>query len=164
MTTPSPLSDQERAELIAFLDGELTGEAAREIENRLSRDPVWRAEAEALKQTWDLLDFLPRPEPSAHFTHRTLSLVQPSRPLAASRGRRWQPWAFGLGWAAALLVASVGGFAGYNFLVPREPSEQELIRDLRLIENKRLYEMVDDLDFLRHLDRPDLFGDEAQDS
>jgi hypothetical protein len=164
MTTPGPLNEQERADLVAFLDGELTGEAAQAVETRLSRDPAVRAEAEALKRTWELLDYLPKPEPSANFTHRTLSQVQPVRPKAPAGAWKCRPWILGVGWAAALLVASVGGYAGYNLLIPREPGEQELVRDLRIIENKRLYEMVEDLEFLRDLNRPDLFGDEAQDS
>jgi hypothetical protein len=32
---------------------------------------------------------------------------------------------------------------------------------LRVIENKRLYEEGEDMDFLHELDRPDLFGDET---
>ena len=42
-----------------------------------------------------------------------------------------------------------------------EPGEKELVRDLRLIENKRFYDLVDDIDFLRQLDQPDLFGEET---
>jgi hypothetical protein len=34
------------------------------------------------------------------------------------------------------------------------------VRDLRLIENKRLYDLVEDLEFLQALDDPDLFGDD----
>jgi hypothetical protein len=37
-----------------------------------------------------------------------------------------------------------------------------LLRDLRLIENKRLYDLVDDANFLRLLDEPDLFGDDGR--
>jgi hypothetical protein len=59
-------------ELVAYLDGELDDTAARRIEQRLARDPVGRAKAAALKKTFDLLDFLPKPEPSATFATRTL--------------------------------------------------------------------------------------------
>src|SRR4051812_30678918 len=77
MTIPSGLSEQERADLVAYLDGELTGEAARALEAKITLDPQARAEAETLKRTWELLDFLPKPEPSASFTHRTLSRINP---------------------------------------------------------------------------------------
>src|SRR4051794_1130478 len=108
MSQLPPLSEQDRADLVAYLDGELTGEAARAVEARISLDPRVRAEAETLKRTWDLLDFLPRPEPSPSFTQRTLSKVAPVRrpgppPLPAGQGKRGRRraalWA---GWAAAL--------------------------------------------------------------
>jgi hypothetical protein len=44
--------------------------------------------------------------------------------------------------------------------VPRQPGEAELIHDLRVIEHKRVYDLVEDLDFWRALDAPDLFGDD----
>jgi hypothetical protein len=48
--------------------------------------------------------------------------------------------------------------------VPREPGERQLLQDLRIIENKRVYDRIEDLDFWRALDAPDLFGDEASNS
>jgi anti-sigma factor RsiW len=164
MSNSSPLNEQERADLVAWLDGELEGEAARSLEAKLSLDPAARAEADALRKTWELLDYLPRPGPSASFTHRTLSRLVPAA-AARPRPNRWQRWrrpVLGAGWAAALVLAAVGGYAGYNrFAPPREPGERELVRDLRLIENKRYYDCVEDIDFLRALDQPDLFGDDG---
>jgi hypothetical protein len=76
-----------------------------------------------------------------------------------------------MGWAAAVLAACVGGYAGMCLVRPRGPDgpdprqqDQELVRDLRVIENKRLYEAVEDVEFLEKLDRPDLFGDDNADS
>jgi anti-sigma factor RsiW len=159
-----PLNDKDRADLVAYLDGELTGEAARAIERKLSLNPAARAEAESLKRTWDLLDYLPRPEPSPHFTQRTLSKLTPIRKGAdkeEAERRDWKRIWFGVGWAAAVLVSVVLGYQVSKRVSPREPGEQELVRDLRLIENKRLYDLVDDLDFLRQLDQPELFGEES---
>ena len=62
-------------ELVAFLDGELGAEENEAIEAKISLDAGVRAEADALKKTWDLLDYLPRPEPSPHFTERTISRI-----------------------------------------------------------------------------------------
>jgi anti-sigma factor RsiW len=157
MTETSRLSEQEMADLVAYLDGELTGEAARAVEAKLSLNPAARTEAETLRRTWELLDYLPRPQPSASFTHRTLQRLTPMRGHEWPRGR----W-FGLaaGWAAALLVAGWTGYAGYTWFVPRAPGERELLHDLRIIENKRYYDRVEDLDFWRALDTPELFGDE----
>lgn len=159
-----PLNDDERADLVAYLDGELTEEAERTLEARLNREPALRAELESLKQTWDLLDFLPRPETSPSFTERTLSRLEPvakSAPVPAGPKRRWRPAALGVGWAAAVLFAGWLGYGGYQVVVPREPGEPELVRELRLIENKRFYELVEEIEFLKQLDHPDLFGEEG---
>lgn len=164
MTEPAHLSEQERAELVAYLDGELSGEAARAWEAKLSLNPAIRAEADALRRTWELLDFLPRPQPSPRFTHRTMERLAP---LRIDEQRRWATWrrrCLGLGWAAALFLAGWAGYAGYNWLVPREPGERELLHDLRIIENKRMYDRIESLDFWRALDSSDLFGDEASNS
>src|SRR5687768_7586709 len=72
-TTPDdPTPDPFESELVAYLDGELDPEAAREVEARLATDPAARARAAELKKSFELLDFLPRPEPSPNFTSRTL--------------------------------------------------------------------------------------------
>src|ERR1700676_3083783 len=110
MTKPSSLTAQEKADLVAFLDGELKGEAARALETKLSLDPTARAEAEALKRTWDLLDYLPKPEPSPSFTKRTLEKLAPIRSAALRKVKTRPPWLVGLGWAAATVVAASLGF------------------------------------------------------
>jgi anti-sigma factor RsiW len=171
MANQSPLKDEDRANLIAYLDGELKGEAARDLEVRLNLDPAVRAEAETLRRTWELLDYLPRPEASTTFTSRTLDRVSAVRPVPVQvKGfARWRPWALGVGWAAALLLAGAAGFAGMSLrprpdpAVPADPAEleQHLLRDLRVIEHKRLYEHVENIEFLRQLDAPDLFGDDG---
>ena len=92
MTEPSPRNEQEQADLVAYLDGELTGEAARTLEAKLSLDPQARAEADALRRTWELLDYLPRPEPSARFTHRTLERLSPVRSDERRAGPAPQPY------------------------------------------------------------------------
>ena len=166
MSKPSPLTEQERADLIAYLDGELQGEAARAIEARISRDPATRAEAESLKRTWELLDYLPRPEPSSHFTHRTLDKISTRETRAALRQKRHgRRWLLGSGWAAAVVLFGLAGYLAAVSLVPRaQPPEKDLVRDLRLIENLRFYEEVETLDFLRELDQRDLFGEDTLDS
>jgi anti-sigma factor RsiW len=162
MVEKSYLSDEERANLVAYLDGELDEEAARALEAKLNRDPRARAEVETLKQTWDLLEYLPRPQPSPTFTNRTLERIAPLQPSAAGSAVRspWRPWTVGLGWAAAVLLAGAVGFAGVSLVESRESTPPDLIRDLRIIENKRLYERIDDIDFLNQLAQPDLFGDD----
>jgi anti-sigma factor RsiW len=173
----SYLTEEERANLVAYLDGELDEESTQALEARMSTDPKFRDEAEALERTWELLDFLPRPEPSNSFTHKTLErlaisdqLKQASRSsqVMALPGRRRVPqWILGVGWAAAIVMAVGGGLlAAQLFWPPAPPREtpeidEHLVRSLRVIENKHLYDPVDDLDFLRALEHPDLFGDDT---
>jgi anti-sigma factor RsiW len=164
MSEPTPLSEREREDVVAYLDGELKGEAARAVEARLGLDPAARAEADALKRTWDLLDYLPQPKAPADFTHRTLEKLapvrtQPAAPVPAAPRRR-RRWLLGVCWAAAVLLAVAAGYAGVGFMALRDRGDQDLVRDLRLIENKRYYDRVDDMDYLRGLDQPDLFGDD----
>jgi anti-sigma factor RsiW len=164
------LNDEERADLVAYLDGELNEQAARALEARLANDPQARAEADALRRTWELLDYLPRAEASTSFTHRTLEklAVQTLSRRVARPGRRLPWWLLAAGWAAALLLAAGGGLTAANLLWPRPAVtpddsaevEARLAHNRRVIENRRLYEHVDDLDFLQALDRPDLFGDD----
>jgi hypothetical protein len=71
--------DDLTSELVAFLDGELDAPGNEAVEAKISLDSTVRAEADALKRAWDLLDYLPRPEPTANFTERTVSRIEPVR-------------------------------------------------------------------------------------
>jgi len=178
MGKSSPLSEEDRADLVAYLDGELDTETARALENKLHLNPKARAEAEALRRTWSILDYLPRPHTSATFASRTMERVSLAHPVTrVTKGRNgWrQPWTVGVGWIAAVLLAGTVGFAGVSVFSNRShppppapapvqasmPTDLDrlLVRDLRVIENKRLYDFVDDTNFLNLLDDPDLFGD-----
>ncbi len=164
------LSDEDRANLVAYLDGELDANSARALEARLANDPRARAEAETLRRTWEMLDYLPRAEASTTFTHRTLERLAVQSPTRTTpRPRRPLPWwLLAAGWAAGLILAVAGGMGAANLLWPPPPVvaddtaevEAQLARNRRLVENRRLYENVDDFDFLRALDSPDLFGDD----
>src|SRR5689334_5693305 len=101
-----PLSDEDRENLVAYLDGELDDATAQSLTARLNTDPNLRAEADALKQAWELLDYLPRPQPTAGFTHRTLDRLTVHglrSTIRVPRPRARLGWATGLAWAAGLL-------------------------------------------------------------
>lgn len=170
MADPQSLNENEREELIAYLDGELAQTDAQTVEKKLTSDPRYRAEAEAMRRTWNLLDFLPKPEPSANFTNRTvsrLSVVRPAAPAVPAAPRR--RWWLGVGWAAALSVAVFVGYGATNRLAPEArptgrdltaDADARLARDLRLLEQMGMLQYVDDIQLLNELDRPELFGDD----
>ena len=81
-------ADPFEAELVAYLDGELDAEAARKVEARLATDPAARARAAALKKTFDMLDYLPKAEPSPSFATRTLDKLPAIKPAASRSGSR----------------------------------------------------------------------------
>jgi anti-sigma factor RsiW len=175
MNKPPPLTEEDRANLVAYLDGELEPSALSALEAKLNLSTQGRTEAEALRRTWSLLDYLPRPELSPRFTHDTLERLAAIRPRTTPPRRRLRAWVVGTGWAAALLVAGTIGFAGGRVLPWREPAASEpsldvdgaLVRDLGVLENTRLYDNVESIDFLRALANagdPDLFADENWDS
>src|SRR5262245_23411227 len=133
------LSEQDRDDLVAYLDGELDEDTARQLEAKLSLDPEAGAEADALEQTWGLLDYLPRPEPSPSLTHRTLErLAVGTSSIQRSAASRWL---VRLGWAAAVLVAIGAGLWIASVLWPARQGE--------------------DAEFLHALGQPELFGEEV---
>src|ERR1700730_16810679 len=144
MNKATPLTEEDRANLVAYLDGELEPSASSALEAKLSLNTQSRAEAEALRRTWSLLDYLPRPELSPRFTHDTLERLAAIRPTTTAPRRRWRAWVVGTGWGAALLVAGTFGFAGGKLLHWQEPAAFEppldvdgaLVRDLGVLENK----------------------------
>src|SRR2546425_12605265 len=115
-----PSENAARSNLVAYLDDELDERTARAVEATLQSDPRIRAEAEALRRAWDLLDYLPKPEPTAAFMHRTLDRISALRPAIVARParRRWRSGGPGIGWAAALLLATAGGYAAGQMRPP----------------------------------------------
>lgn len=164
----STLSDRDRENLTAYLDGELDPKIAQDLEAKINLDPEARKEVDALRQAWGMLDYLPKAAPKADFTHRTLqrvTLENTGRGAATGKMRAWRlpapaRW---LGWAAAIaFVAGLGLGAGQVlFRKPGPPPDpdMELVRYLPVIENWRYYEKVHDMSFLHGLDQPELFGE-----
>ncbi|HKB41473.1 MAG TPA: hypothetical protein VKD72_33915 [Gemmataceae bacterium] len=179
-TVPNP--DDESAEsaateeLVAFLDGELDPKASEAFTTRLSLDPKLRAKADALQRAWEILDVLPRPQPSSSFATRTLSQAIP---IPAPSGTQVVPYpgqafpsaslpaqrpgaGFWLTSAVVVLAAAVGGYFGHRAFAPapKPATPDPPLEDVTLMKNLRLYRNVDDMDHLKKLDTPELFGEE----
>lgn len=155
-------------DLVAYLDGELEEPDALAVERQLATDPAARSKADALRKTFDLLDVLPKPEPSPQFASRTLTRIDSNAaavPAFAPSGtsvsvpalRKSRTAAFA--WLAAGVVAAAGGFAAHAVAPNAAVREPELsYADVRVVENLPLYLGVDDLAFAKRLDDPDLFA------
>lgn len=148
------LTARERANLVAYLDGELDGAESQSIATKLTHSATARRELEVLERTWDLLDVLPRPRASAELVSRTLTQA---RDLDAAGERRFTAAgdsARRLARAASAVVAvaaAVGlGYTATRWLWP-DPTAR-LARDLSVAEHLDAYRVVGSFDFLRKLD------------
>src|ERR1051326_3381148 len=130
----STLTDAERENLVAYLDNDLDEPVARTVEAKLNLDPAVRAEADQMKLAWDLLDYLPRPEPSPGFAGRTMSRLTALRPIEERR----RPWRTILSWAAAFLCVAACGFAAYRLVErragPADTPHSDIARNLPLLQ------------------------------
>lgn len=154
--------DPDEEDLVAYLDGELTGTEMQRIEERLSADEEYRRQLQRLQRAWDLLDDLPRQEASESFSQSTVSMValQTSGEFTATKSRAglWQ-W---LGAAAAIVLAGAAGY-GATHLVYDSPN-RELLADLPVIERLDVYQSAESLEFIRLLAKEGLFDEEVNDA
>lgn len=154
------LTTADRANLVAYLDGELPEAEARGIAARLAASVSGRREAEAFQRTWDLLDHLPRSRPSAEFASRTLTLATAqaapedhlARLVAPAARRAAQVAAVGL----AALATGLAAFAVVRWAWP-DPTAR-LARDLTIAEYLDAYREVGSLEYLQHLDESPEFA------
>jgi len=157
------LTPAERADLVAYLDGELDESKSRAIATKLTHSMTARRELEALEKTWELLEYLPKARAPEDFTARTLTEVQ----LLAQRGGRLQSAAqqaaqrmlrVGV-WTLASALVFVVGYATMRWVWP-DPTSQ-LARDLTIAEHLDEYRDVDTLQFLDELAiSPDFASDQ----
>ncbi len=167
---PDNLTPEEREDLIAYLDGELSEDRAQEVEATLNRDPAAREEAQALQRTWDMLDYLPRPKAPESFTNQTMER------LATQTFRRaaQQRWLLRISWAASVAAAAlISFFITFYFAAkgpdqpdrPGNPSpgnaDADVPAELRfVVENHAVMARVPNIQFAEKLAHPDFFGEE----
>ena len=148
------LTPDERSNLVAFLDGELPEVQADVIATKLTQSVTARREADLLQKTWELLDYLPRPQASENFTVRTLAEAE----SLDGRGDRIASAASDL---SRGIVQVIGGIAaafvlfGVGYLITAQlwpnPSAR-LATDLSIAESLDAYREVGGIEFLRQLD------------
>ncbi len=162
MSKLTRLTAEDRAELVAYLDGELDESTTQRIETVLSQSPVARTDVEMLVRTYDLLDLLPRPKASTEFTEKTIATaklaevpVDYTQTAAFQKVQRIIPV---LGYAVIVAAGGLAGYGAMNRYVPLQ--EDTLLRDLPVIEKLDEYTEVGDTKFLEDLgNQPSLLKD-----
>ena len=151
-------------EIVAYLDGELDAESEARIVRKLSDDAAYRARLSQLQHAWDLLDNLRGSEADDEFAATTVAMVavhaeqeSKSQQVKIVRQRSFA-W---LGLAAIALLSVAGGYYILHRRVTR--ADRLLVRDLPVIEHVDVYRYIDDLDFLKALERENLFAAEVDD-
>lgn len=148
------LSEGDRANLVAYLDGELSEAEARVFESKMTASLTTKREIELLRKTWEMLDLLNRPAAGEMFATRTISLIQEKAHDEERRLRRAGSTFRNAGlisaWIAGGLVAACLGFVLTRYVWP-DPSGR-LARDLTLFENLDGYREIGRFEFLRILD------------
>lgn len=153
------LTAEQRANLVAYLDGELEDVPSQEIDRILARSEVARHEVEALSRAWEMLEILPRPKASNAFTERTMSTIRlaesphgwTDHPLLVYVRRG----AVAATWAAALGVSAIIGYLATTEWYPN-PNRQ-LLEELPVVRHLDEYEEVGSMEFLKQLEASDLF-------
>jgi hypothetical protein len=148
------LSQEERANLVAYLDHELNEAESRAIASKLTESVSARRELEALEKTWEMLEYLPRPQPSTELTARTVSQVHlltlRDDKLFSFAGKTARRALQVIVLALSSILTLVVGYAATRWLLP-DPSAR-LIRDLSLAEHLDEYLAVGSFAFLQRLD------------
>lgn len=152
-------------EIVAYLDGELDAASAAQVERRMAEDSQYGQRVRDLERAWDALDALQRAEADDGFTRSTVEIValragedvQQQKSSGALRQR--------MVWAAATILALASSAAGYIWLseVLSGPNQQ-LVRDLPVIERVDEYLHADSVEFLQKLQDEELFAGEIDDA
>jgi anti-sigma factor RsiW len=154
------LSPDERADLVAYLDGELPEAHTRHISTKLTQSATARREIEILQKTWELLDYLPRPPAPPELSERTVSRIRRLEVQSSA----WEPVLASWSAQGARLVAyliALGLSLGCGYAVTRwvwpDPTER-VARDLTLAEHLDEYLEAGSFEFLNQLAASKEFG------
>jgi anti-sigma factor RsiW len=166
MSSNNPLADTTSMdeEIVAYLDGELDSVAEAQVVRKLSEDAAFRARLSQLQHAWDLLDNLRGSEADDEFAASTVAMVavhaeqeSKSQQMRVVRQRS-------LTWLALATLILLSMSAGYYISHRRVTRDDRiLVRDLPVIEHVDEYRNIDDLDFLKALERENLFPTEVDD-
>lgn len=153
MEKATRLTQEQRENLVAYLDGELDEAPSQEIDRILARSEVARHEVEALARAWEMLDLLPRPKASSDFTQRTMTTLRlQETPVNIAD----QPWfiyvrrgSVAVIWLAAIALSATAGFWATWQWYPNP--NRELLEELPVVKQLDLYLEADSIEFLKAL-------------
>jgi anti-sigma factor RsiW len=156
------LTQDQRSNLVAYLDGELPDQAAKEIDQVLTKSPAVRHDVEMLARTWDLLDELPRLSSGEDFTVRMLAVAKDEEAPKPLLPQAWTDWFQGqhgrirrggivFAWVAGLAASAFAGYTVTSRWIP--DSSDDLLRNLEVVEKLDLYRNVESVEFLKQLDQ-----------
>ncbi len=136
--------------LVAYLDGELNERDMQELDDVLTRHPDARADVEQLRQTWDLLDALPRPAVTEEFSAQTLATIQVIRDDEPAEASSWaRRGLLAIVWTVLLSVSGVAGVLLVDRWQP-DPTDS-LIARLSVLERFEAYREIGTVEFITAL-------------
>jgi hypothetical protein len=158
------LTPNERANLVAYLDGELGEAESRVIATKLTQSVTARREIELLQKTWELLDHLPLPRASEALSQKTLTEVGQlslagDKLVDAATRTAWRALRIGL-WVLGSLLCFGLGLILTRWVWP-DPTAR-LTRDLSIAEHLDEYRDIGSIDFLEGLDNSPEFSDDPK--
>jgi len=166
MEKVSRLSQEQRDNLVAYLDGELEDNESQEIDRILARSDVARHEVEALSRAWDMLDLLPNSKATSDFTNRTMSTLRLEETPGDFTDHPWfllaRRGAVMTAWLAAIAACGVVGFLATWKWYPNP--HQRMLEELPIIRQLDVYAEVDSIEFLDALHREGLFDGGSNDA
>lgn len=121
--------------ILLYWSGELDADASRKVEKLLREDPDARACYDELGEFWDLLDSLPKHEPSRSYAEEAIA-----RDASSNTSRRF-PWWRTVGAAAAVVLAATVVFqvlAPTRSAGPQEVTNHEIVPTAPVPERRPL--------------------------
>ncbi|MFP6673020.1 MAG: hypothetical protein VB857_16535 [Pirellulaceae bacterium] len=152
-------------ELVAYLDGELNRDSVSRVEDELSKNSEYRLRLMQLQQAWDLMDELPRVSSDESFTKSTVELIVVSAESETNatvvRRKTWR----NVIWVIGLLSATAAAWGGFLLVSQfNNRDNQELLRDLPLVQEIDIYDPIESMEFLKQLEASGVFDEELDDA
>ncbi len=157
---PPTAVDPDEEILATYLDGELSPEKKRDLEDRLVQDQELRKKMATFEETWGALQLLETSQTDPNFVRSTMELVAvraedeiEAISNRAHSGKKGSAMFFLLG----LICTALIGYGSVHFLFAR--NQQKMLENLPIIEHLDQYLLleeqrdrsIDEIDFLRKL-------------